>query len=136
MFVTHGDRLLVNEIAPRPHNSGHYTIDACVTSQFEQQARVLAGLPLGDTQPHGPAVMLNLLGDIWFADAGGTIPREPDWTAVLRHSRAKLHLYGKAEPRRGRKMGHVTCLGASIDEALATARAIKRDLAIPGVDEL
>jgi len=136
MFVTHGDRLLVNEIAPRPHNSGHYTIDACVTSQFEQQARVLAGLPLGDTQPHGPAVMLNLLGDIWFADAGSTTAREPDWTAVLRHSRAKLHLYGKAEPRRGRKMGHVTCLGASIDEALATARAIKRDLAIPGVDEL
>ena len=136
MFVVAGNRLLVNEIAPRPHNSGHYTIDACVTSQFEQQARVLAGLPLGDTQQHVPAVMLNLLGDVWYADAAGQSLCEPDWSSVLRHSRAKLHLYGKAEPRRARKMGHVTCLGASIDDALAVARAIKRDLGIPGADEL
>jgi len=136
MFVTSGARLLVNEIAPRPHNSGHYTIDACVTSQFEQQARVLAGLPLGGTRAHGPAVMVNLLGDVWFAAAGAVSPREPDWASVLRHPQAKLHLYGKAEPRRGRKMGHVTCLAATPEEALATAREIKRDLGIPGADEL
>ena len=131
MFVTQDRRLLVNEMAPRPHNSGHYTIDACVTSQFEQQARVLAGLPLGDTHQHRPAVMLNLLGDIWFADAHATAPREPDWLAVLRHPQAKLHLYGKREPRRGRKMGHVTCLAPTIDQALAVARTIKRELGIP-----
>jgi 5-(carboxyamino)imidazole ribonucleotide synthase len=129
LFVAPGDALMVNEIAPRPHNSGHYTIDACVTSQFEQQARVLAALPMGDTTQHTPAVMLNLLGDIWF-EADGTM-REPDWTRVLAHAQAKLHLYGKREPRPSRKMGHVTCLGASIDEALATALAIKRELGIP-----
>jgi 5-(carboxyamino)imidazole ribonucleotide synthase len=136
MFVTTAGKLLVNEIAPRPHNSGHYTIDGCVTSQFEQQARVLAGLPLGDTRQHEPAVMVNLLGDIWFADAATTVVREPDWTRVLRHPAAKLHLYGKAVPRRGRKMGHVTCLAPTLDEALATARAIKRDLGIPGAEDL
>ncbi len=136
MFVTADDGLLVNEIAPRPHNSGHYTIDACVTSQFEQQARVLADLPLGDPRQHGPAVMVNLLGDVWFADADAKAPREPDWTHVLQHPQAKLHLYGKTTPRRRRKMGHVTCLAASLDQALATARAIKRDLGIPGADEL
>jgi len=136
MFVTAGDRLLVNEIAPRPHNSGHYTIDACVTSQFEQQARVLAGVPLGSTHAHGPAVMVNLLGDVWFATADAVSPREPDWARVLRHPQAKLHLYGKAEPRRGRKMGHVTCLAPTREEALATAREIKRDLGIPGAEDL
>jgi len=136
MFVTDAGLLLVNEIAPRPHNSGHYTIDACVTSQFEQQARVLAALPLGGTAQHLPAVMVNLLGDAWFADAAATTPREPDWTRVLAHPQAKLHLYGKAEARRGRKMGHVTCLGATLDDALATARAIKRELGIPGAEEL
>jgi 5-(carboxyamino)imidazole ribonucleotide synthase len=130
MFVTRDARLLVNEIAPRPHNSGHYTIDACVTSQFEQQARVLAGLPLGATTQHTPAVMVNLLGDIWF-DGGRR--REPPWSAVLAHGNAKLHLYDKREPREGRKMGHVTCLGATLDEALATARAVKAALGIPGV---
>ena len=130
MFVTRDGALLVNEIAPRPHNSGHYTIDACVTSQFEQQARVLAGLPFGDTRQHTPAVMVNILGDVWFANAGAAAPREPDWDAVLRHPAAKLHLYGKAEPRRARKMGHVTCLGATLDDALATAQTIRRDLGI------
>jgi 5-(carboxyamino)imidazole ribonucleotide synthase len=130
LFIARGNGLLVNEMAPRPHNSGHYTIDACVTSQFEQQARVLAALPMGDTRQHTPAVMLNLLGDIWFAGAD-TSPREPDWTQVLAHPQAKLHLYGKREPRRGRKMGHVTCLGATLDEALATAQAVKRELGIP-----
>jgi 5-(carboxyamino)imidazole ribonucleotide synthase len=130
LFIARGNGLLVNEIAPRPHNSGHYTIDACVTSQFEQQARVLAALPMGDTRQHTPAVMLNLLGDIWFTGPG-TSPREPDWTRVLAHPQAKLHLYGKREPRRGRKMGHVTCLGATLDEAVATAQAVKRELGIP-----
>lgn len=131
MFVTPGGATLVNEIAPRPHNSGHYTIDACVTSQFEQQARVLAGLPLGDTRQHEPAVMVNLLGDIWFADREARAPREPEWANVLRHPQAKLHLYGKTEPRRGRKMGHVTCLAPDLAAALEVAGTIKRDLRIP-----
>ena len=130
LFVTKDSALLVNEIAPRPHNSGHYTIDACLTSQFEQQARVLADLPLGDPAQHTPAVMVNLLGDVWFDGAGET-PREPDWTSVLAHPRAKLHLYGKREPRRARKMGHVTCLGPTLDAALATARDVKKVLGIP-----
>jgi 5-(carboxyamino)imidazole ribonucleotide synthase len=120
-FVLAGDRLLVNEIAPRPHNSGHYTIDACVTSQFEQQARVLCGLPLGATTMHMPAVMVNLLGDLWAAG-------EPRWEQVFRHPRAKLHLYGKAEARAGRKMGHFTVLGDDVETALATAREIKSGL--------
>ena len=130
LFVAREGALLVNEIAPRPHNSGHYTIDACVTSQFEQQARVLAGLPMGDTHQHAPAVMVNVLGDVWFA-ADGANTREPDWSRVLGEPRAKLHLYGKREPRRGRKMGHVTCLGTTIDEALATAGRVKLVLGIP-----
>ncbi len=136
MFVTRGGQLLVNEMAPRPHNSGHYTIDACATSQFEQQARVLAGLPLGDTMQHTPAVMVNLLGDVWFDGPRAAGPRDPDWARVLAHPLAKLHLYGKHEARRGRKMGHVTCLGATLADAIATARAVKRDLGIPGADEL
>jgi 5-(carboxyamino)imidazole ribonucleotide synthase len=130
MFVTRDGALLVNEMAPRPHNSGHYTIDACVTSQFEQQARILAGAPLGDTAQHHPAVMLNLLGDVWYRGSGDG-QTAPDWSVVLQHPNAKLHLYGKRDARRGRKMGHVTCLGSSIGEALAMARTIKRDLAIP-----
>jgi 5-(carboxyamino)imidazole ribonucleotide synthase len=130
MFVTRAGELLVNEIAPRPHNSGHYTIDACVTSQFEQQARILAGVPLGATLQHTPAAMVNILGDAWFDDAGGL--REPPWSDVLAYGMAKLHLYGKKEPRRGRKMGHVTCLGDTLDAARATARAVKAILRIPG----
>jgi 5-(carboxyamino)imidazole ribonucleotide synthase len=121
-FVLSGGGLLVNEIAPRPHNSGHYTIDACITSQFEQQARVLCGLPLGATTMHTPAVMVNLLGDLWAAG-------EPRWEQVFRHPRAKLHLYGKAEARPGRKMGHFTVLGDDVEEALAVAREIKSRLA-------
>jgi 5-(carboxyamino)imidazole ribonucleotide synthase len=116
-------RLLVNEIAPRPHNSGHYTIDACVTSQFEQQVRVLAGLPLGDTSLHSPVVMVNILGEAWL-HAGG----EPDWSAVLANPSAKLHLYGKREARAGRKMGHYTVLAATLDDALAQALHIRERL--------
>ena len=119
-FVVAG-RLLANEIAPRPHNSGHYTIDACITSQFEQQARILARLPLGDPSIHCPAVMVNLLGELW---AGG----EPRWDRVLTHSRAKLHLYGKREPRTGRKMGHFTVLGESADAALRQALELRAAL--------
>ncbi len=120
-FVTAQGRLLVNEMAPRPHNSGHYSIDAAVTSQFEQQARVMAGLPLGATDLLAPAVMLNILGDAWFVDGSR---REPDWAAVLAHPGAKLHLYGKEEARAGRKMGHVTVLGKTPADALAQATAI------------
>jgi 5-(carboxyamino)imidazole ribonucleotide synthase len=126
MFVA-GGRLLVNEIAPRPHNSGHYTIDACRTSQFEQQVRVLCGLPLGDPTQHSPAVMVNLLGDIW-GDG------EPRWDAVLRHAGAHLHLYGKREARPGRKMGHVTVCESSLDHALEVALAIRHDLGIAEPD--
>ena len=122
MFVV-GGRLLVNEIAPRPHNSGHYTIDACRTSQFEQQVRVLCGLPLGDPSQHTPAVMVNLLGDVWGAGA-------PDWTQVLRHPGAHLHLYGKRDARPGRKMGHVTVCEDDLGRALEVAMRIRRDLGI------
>ncbi len=121
-FLLGNDTLLVNEIAPRPHNSGHYTIDACRTSQFEQQVRALCALPLGEPSQHAPAVMVNLLGDAW---ANG----EPRWDAVLRHAGAKLHLYGKREARPGRKMGHFTVLADTVEAALATALRIKRDLA-------
>jgi 5-(carboxyamino)imidazole ribonucleotide synthase len=128
MFVLPDGQLLVNEIAPRPHNSGHYTIDACVTSQFEQQVRVLCGLPLGDTGLLRPAVMVNLLGDLW---ARG----EPDWRLALDCPRAKLHLYGKREARPGRKMGHVTVLAASVEQALEDALAIRTRLhAAAGLD--
>ena len=128
-FILEDGSLVANEMAPRPHNSGHYTIDACVTSQFEQQARVLAGLPLGAVRQHSPAVMLNLLGDAWFA-RGGDAPIEPDWSTALRHPQAKLHLYGKSEARRGRKMGHVTVLGERIDDCVAQAAAIEAALGV------
>jgi 5-(carboxyamino)imidazole ribonucleotide synthase len=120
-FVTEGGELLVNEIAPRPHNSGHYTIDACATSQFEQQVRTLCGLPLGDTRLLSPVVMVNLLGDLW---AHG----QPQWDHVFRTPEAKLHLYGKQEARPGRKMGHYTVLGRDADAALAKALAIRAKL--------
>jgi 5-(carboxyamino)imidazole ribonucleotide synthase len=136
LFVTEAGTLLVNEIAPRPHNSGHYTIDACVTSQFEQQVRVLADMPLGDTRQHSPAVMINLLGDLWFADGASSTPRAPAWRDVLSHPAVKLHLYGKKEARRGRKMGHVTCMGSTLSDALAAARAVKEILGIPGATEI
>lgn len=117
-FVTRDRRLLINEIAPRPHNSGHLTIDACVTSQFEQQVRAVCGLPLGDPAQVKPAAMVNLLGDLW-------VDGEPDWAAALAMPGVKLHLYGKGDPRVGRKMGHLTALGESVDEAAATALAAR-----------
>lgn len=130
-FVLEDGTLLVNEIAPRPHNSGHYTIDACVTSQFEQQVRVMAGWPLGGTQQHEPAVMINVLGESWFAGPDWT-RREPDWRRVVMHPRAKLHLYGKADPRPGRKMGHITVMGDSVEQAAGLAQRIAEDLGIGG----
>jgi 5-(carboxyamino)imidazole ribonucleotide synthase len=120
-FVVEGDRLLVNELAPRPHNSGHYTLDACATDQFEQQARALAGLPLGATDLLSPVTMVNLLGDLW---AKG----EPHWAHALEDSRVHLHLYGKTEPRPGRKMGHLNVLAATADEALSAALEARRRL--------
>ena len=110
MFLTRRGELLINELAPRPHNSGHLTFDASVTSQFEQQLRAVCGLPLGSTELLHPAAMANLLGDLWSEG-------EPDWAAALAIPDVKLHLYGKIEPRRGRKMGHLTALAASSAEA-------------------
>ena len=121
MFVTPGG-LLVNELAPRPHNSGHYTFDACVTDQFEQQLRAVCGLPLGDPSlTVGGAAMANLLGDLWQAG-------EPDWPAALTDPRVKLHLYGKTEPRKGRKMGHLTATAATPEEAAAAVTAARAAL--------
>ena len=120
-FVLADGSLVVNEMAPRPHNSGHYTMDACITSQFAQQVRAMARLPLGDTRQHSPAVMLNILGDAWFAEDSEAI-REPAWDQVLALPGACLHLYGKDDPRRGRKMGHLTLVAATLPEAQARLR--------------
>jgi 5-(carboxyamino)imidazole ribonucleotide synthase len=109
-FVTRDGRLLVNELAPRPHNSGHLTFDACRTSQFEQQLRAICGLPLGSTEQLQPAAMANLLGDLWQSG-------EPNWVAALTFPDVKLHLYGKSSPRVGRKMGHITAMAATREEA-------------------
>jgi 5-(carboxyamino)imidazole ribonucleotide synthase len=121
-FVLQDGSLVVNEMAPRPHNSGHYTIDACITSQFAQQVRAMACLPLGDVRQHSPAAMLNILGDLWF-DGDMEELREPAWNKVLSLSGANLHLYGKDEPRRGRKMGHVTFVAPTLSEAQANLKA-------------
>jgi len=121
MFLTADGQLIVNELAPRPHNSGHFTFDACLTSQFEQQVRTVCGLPLGATDLLRPVVMWNLLGDLWSHG-------EPDWNAILSDPRAKLHLYGKAEARPGRKMGHVCVLADSVEEALEAVEKIKSRL--------
>ncbi len=120
-FVTSDGRLLVNELAPRPHNSGHWTLDAAVTSQFEQQVRILAGLPLGDTTAFGPTAMVNILGDVWTHG-------EPKWAAALAMPGVRLHLYGKREPRAGRKMGHLTVTAETAPEALRRALAAWRAL--------
>jgi len=124
LFVTAGEQLLVNEMAPRPHNSGHYTIDACSTDQFEQQLRALCGLPLAQPWLLSPVAMINLLGDLW---QGG----EPRWEEALRRPGVRLHLYGKAEPRPGRKMGHLNCLAPDPSRALALALETRDALAKP-----
>ena len=121
MFLTRDGRLVVNELAPRPHNSGHLTFDAAVTSQFEQQLRAVCGLPLGSTALLRPAAMANLLGDLWSEG-------EPDWSAACAFPDVKLHLYGKTEPRVGRKMGHLTALAETPGEAARIARAARSAL--------
>ena len=120
-FLGHDGELFVNELAPRPHNSGHFTIDACQTSQFEQQVRAVCGLPLGATEQLRPAAMANLLGDLWQDG-------EPDWRAACAVPNVKLHLYGKHEARAGRKMGHLTALASTTDEALRLVRAAREAL--------
>jgi 5-(carboxyamino)imidazole ribonucleotide synthase len=120
-FLTTKGELLINELAPRPHNSGHLTFDACVTSQFEQQLRAVCGLPLGSTELLRPAAMANLLGDLW--EDG-----EPNWVAAAAFSEVKLHLYGKLAPKPGRKMGHLTAMAGSPDEAANLVRAARRAL--------
>ncbi|HZG53644.1 MAG TPA: 5-(carboxyamino)imidazole ribonucleotide synthase, partial [Pyrinomonadaceae bacterium] len=117
-FLARDGELFVNELAPRPHNSGHFTIDACQTSQFEQQVRAVCGLPLGATEQLRPAAMANLLGDLWQEG-------DPDWRAACAIPHVKLHLYGKHEARPGRKMGHLTALAATTDEALRLVRAAR-----------
>ena len=120
-FLDRSGRLLINELAPRPHNSGHFTFDACVTSQFEQQLRAVCGLPLGSTDLMRPAAMVNLLGDLWD---GGT----PNWDAACRFPSVKLHLYGKLSARPGRKMGHITALAATAEAAAGDALAARAAL--------
>jgi len=120
-FLTRSHQLVVNELAPRPHNSGHLTIDACVTSQFEQQLRAVCGLPLGSTEMLRPAAMANLLGDMWGKS-------EPDWAGALALPDVKLHLYGKTEPRPGRKMGHLTATALSPEAAEQLVRTARQRL--------
>lgn len=127
-FLTQDGQLLLNEMAPRPHNSGHLTIDAAVTSQFEQQVRAVCGLPLGSTELVRPAAMVNLLGDLWQAG-------EPDWAAACAWPQVKLHLYGKAEARPGRKMGHLTALDQNVEAAIAAAQAARHALTGNGPTE-
>ena len=118
-FVLQDGSMVVNEMAPRPHNSGHYTLDACDQSQFDLQVRTLASLPLTQPRQHSPAIMLNLLGDIWF-DGNNTM-RLPDWPAVLALPGTHLHLYGKTQARKARKMGHLNVTGASAAEVRKVA---------------
>ncbi|MFO7682768.1 MAG: 5-(carboxyamino)imidazole ribonucleotide synthase [Chloroflexota bacterium] len=143
-FLTADNQLLLNEMAPRPHNSGHLTIDACAASQFEQQLRAVCGLPLGDPGYHRPAAMANLLGNLWFSQHGPVLSaaeadamthhsplatlHSPNWTAVLTHPAIKLHLYGKKEARPGRKMGHLTALATTAAEAATIVREAREKL--------
>lgn len=132
-FFLVGKQLLVNEIAPRPHNSGHYTIDACFTNQFEQQVRVMTGLQLGSADLHSSAVMVNILGDSWFTKENAREKNdalEPLWHKAFSHANLRLHLYGKAEPRKARKMGHFTVLDKDVKKALNTALIARSELHI------
>lgn len=127
MFLANNGEVLVNELAPRPHNSGHWSMDGCETSQFEQHVRAVCGLPLGPVGVREPTVMVNILGDSWkWRD--GTLEGEPNWAAILNEPTAKLHLYGKAEPRIGRKMGHFNVRGREIEAVIEKARELKEKL--------
>ncbi len=127
-FVLRDGSLVANEMAPRPHNSGHYSVDACDVSQFDLQVRTLVRAPLVAPRQHSPAVMLNLLGDLWFSTSGAVA--EPDWPGVLALPGVHLHLYGKAQPRRGRKMGHLTVTAATADAARDVALHVAARLGI------
>jgi len=127
MFLAANVEVLVNELAPRPHNSGHWSIDGCETSQFEQHVRAVCGLPLGPVGVREPTVMVNILGDAWRWQDGRVVG-EPNWRAVLSEPRAKLHLYGKAEPRPGRKMGHFTVRDRNLETALTRAKELQAQL--------
>ena len=126
-FFVVGNQLLINEIAPRPHNSGHYTIDACVTDQFEQQVRVITGQALGSPRQHSKAVMVNILGDSWLYSGK---QEEPAWDKAYAHGHLKMHLYGKQEPRKGRKMGHFTVIGEDVQAVLNAAKVARSELHI------
>ena len=129
-FVLANDEVIVNEIAPRPHNSGHYTQNACVTSQFEQQVRAMTGLPLGSTQLLAPCVMLNILGDVWYP-SDTSVRVEPDWASVLALPGVSLHLYGKSEARIGRKMGHINVVDQNFEQAVKRANQVVELLKLP-----
>jgi 5-(carboxyamino)imidazole ribonucleotide synthase len=131
-FVLRDGSLIANEMAPRPHNSGHYSIDACDISQFELQVRAMTGATLPEPRLHSPCVMLNLLGDLWFDDQGGERPAGPDWASVLALPGVHLHLYGKSQARSGRKMGHLTVTASSLEAADAVAREAAVRLGIEG----
>ena len=122
MFVGKNGDLLVNELAPRPHNSGHWTIEGCLTSQFEQHVRAICGLPLGATKILQPSVMANLLGEVWQNSAA------PDWSRALAFEGVHLHLYGKSESRPRRKMGHLTCVAMTAEEALSRVKEAREAL--------
>jgi 5-(carboxyamino)imidazole ribonucleotide synthase len=127
-FVVNGE-LFANELAPRPHNSGHYTLDACITNQFEQQVRALCGLPLGDARAHSAAVMVNLLGDLWYLEDKHH-SSEPAWNELFDIPNVKLHLYGKQQARAGRKMGHFTVIGSNPAEVRAAALSARSAIGI------
>lgn len=124
-FVTHDAKLLVNELAPRPHNSGHYSLDACLTSQFEQHIRAVCGLPLGATDLLHPTAMINLLGDLWHNG------HPPNWNILLNDPKIKLHLYGKRTPRKGRKMGHFCISDSDLEQAESKAKQLFKELNQP-----
>ena len=126
-FILKNGEVVANEIAPRPHNSGHYTQNACLTSQFEQQVRAMARLPLGSTELIGPSIMLNILGDEWLVSGK---QEEPSWEKILKAPSAKLHLYGKAEPRVGRKMGHINFVGKTLSAVESVCQEAIRALKI------
>ena len=132
MFITPGGEVLVNELAPRPHNSGHWTLDGCETSQFEQHVRAVCDLPFGSVEVREPTVMVNILGDAWHSRRDRPLSsgerREPNWASILNAPRAKLHLYGEREPRIGRKMGHFTVRNADIEQAIVRAKELKEQL--------
>lgn len=127
-FVLKDGTVVVNEMAPRPHNSGHYTIDACMTSQFEQQVRAMTGLPLGDVRQHSPCVMLNILGNVWFEHDQR---KQPAWDQVLAIPSVHLHLYGKADARHGRKMGHITLVAEQMEQVQRDVQTVCQLLSIP-----